>query len=61
MYFLKTFYLETISDWLPMDVLLGAVTAKVGDHHFIHAVLLFFCKPHGVVLVEVLKDGPHLE
>jgi hypothetical protein len=36
------------------------MSAKVGNHHFIHAEVLLVSKPFATVFVEVIEDGPDL-
>ena len=54
-------HLEAVADWLSPDVLLGQMTAVVGDHHLVNAECLLVLKPSAAVFVQVVKNRPDLK
>ena len=54
-------HLEAVADWLSPDVLLGRMTALVGDHDLVNAEGHLVPKPSAAVFVQVVKNRPDLK
>ena len=54
-------HLEAVADWLSPDVLIGQMTAEVGDHDLVNTEGLLVPRPSAAVFVQVVKNRPDLK
>lgn len=53
-------YLESITDWLSVNELLGGMIPIVGNHRLVHRKPLLVPEPAAGGLVEVVEQGTNL-